>query len=155
MLPASPELVDAITTGFSNPTPTLSTTGPSPTPGPFQRQTVGIGQFYLMTIKDKNGDPFDGAATYRLRVAANVPVTLYWSLPAYDRATHPDPGRAVGQPILEHPWPAGEFRRLSGFVLRTEAARRATNPLGPPRRTAGSRPCAGSTGSLCQRAGLV
>ena len=74
---------------------------------------MGIGQFYLMTINDKNGDPFDGAATYRLRVPANVPVTLYWSLTAYDRATHTlDPGRAVGQPILEHPWPAGEFRRL-------------------------------------------
>ena len=41
-----------------------------------------------MTINDKNGDPFDGAATYRLRVPANVPVSLYWSLTAYDRATH-------------------------------------------------------------------
>ena len=41
-----------------------------------------------MTINDKDGDPFDGAATYRLRVPAYVPVSLYWSLTAYDRATH-------------------------------------------------------------------
>ena len=46
------------------------------------------GQFDLMTIKDKDGDPFDRAATYGLTVTANVPVTLYWSLTAYDRATH-------------------------------------------------------------------
>jgi hypothetical protein len=66
-----------------------------------------------MTIKDKDGDPFDRAATYGLTVTANVPVTLYWSLTAYDAChPHPHPGHAVGQPILEHPWPAGEFRRL-------------------------------------------
>jgi hypothetical protein len=41
-----------------------------------------------MTIKDKDGHPFEGAATYRLTVPADVPVTLYWSATAYDRATH-------------------------------------------------------------------
>jgi hypothetical protein len=41
-----------------------------------------------MTINDKTGEPFDGAATYRLKVPANPPVTLYWSATAYDRATH-------------------------------------------------------------------
>jgi hypothetical protein len=49
---------------------------------------MGAGQFYLMTIKDKNGSAFDGAATYRLAVPPNVPITLYWSATAYDRATH-------------------------------------------------------------------
>ena len=41
-----------------------------------------------MTIKDRDGKPFDGAATYRLNVPANPPVALYWSATAYDRATH-------------------------------------------------------------------
>ena len=54
----------------------------------FSVKQLGTGQFYLMTIKDKNGDAFDGAATYRFAVPPNVPVTLYWSATAYDRATH-------------------------------------------------------------------
>ena len=41
-----------------------------------------------MAIHDKAGKPFDGAATYRLNVPANPPVTLYWSATAYDRETH-------------------------------------------------------------------
>jgi hypothetical protein len=41
-----------------------------------------------MTIKDKAGQAFEGAGTYRLTVPANPPVKLYWSATAYDRATH-------------------------------------------------------------------
>jgi hypothetical protein len=41
-----------------------------------------------MTIKDKEGRPFDGGGAYRLTVPANAPVKLYWSTTAYDRATH-------------------------------------------------------------------
>jgi hypothetical protein len=48
----------------------------------------GAGQYYLMTIKDKDGKDFDGASTYRLTVPANAPVRQYWSATAYDRATH-------------------------------------------------------------------
>jgi hypothetical protein len=48
----------------------------------------GTGQYYLMTIKDKQGRAFDGGSTYRLTVPANVPVRQYWSATAYDRATH-------------------------------------------------------------------
>jgi len=33
-------------------------------------------QFYLMTIKDKDGNSFDGGNTYRLTVPANAPVKL-------------------------------------------------------------------------------
>ncbi len=49
---------------------------------------MGAGQFYLINIKDKNGDSYDGSKTYRLRVPPNVPVDQYWSLTAYDRETH-------------------------------------------------------------------
>ena len=88
-LPAPPELVEATTTGFSN-----SDSYPVDDRGVlyswafFSAKQLGTGQFYLMTIKDKNGDAFDGAATYRFAVPPNVPVTLYWSATAYDRATH-------------------------------------------------------------------
>jgi len=49
---------------------------------------LGVGQFYLIAIRDKDGDPLDGARTYRLAVPPNVPVEQYWSVTVYDRATH-------------------------------------------------------------------
>lgn len=49
---------------------------------------LGTGQFYLISIKDKDGETFDGSKTYRLNVPADVPVQQYWSLTAYDRETH-------------------------------------------------------------------
>jgi hypothetical protein len=49
---------------------------------------LGTAQYYLMSIKDKDGKDFDGASTYRLTVPANAPVKQYWSVTVYDRATH-------------------------------------------------------------------
>lgn len=49
---------------------------------------LGTGQYYLMTMKDKQGQPLKGNNTYRLNVPANVPVRQYWSVTAYDRETH-------------------------------------------------------------------
>jgi hypothetical protein len=49
---------------------------------------LGAGQFYLISIRDKDGDAYDGAKTYRLRVPPNPPVNQYWSVTAYDRDTH-------------------------------------------------------------------
>jgi hypothetical protein len=49
---------------------------------------AGGGSFYLMTIKDKRGKPFDGGSMYRLHVPPNAPVRQFWSATAYDRATH-------------------------------------------------------------------
>jgi hypothetical protein len=49
---------------------------------------LGAGQFYSISIRDKDGDTFDGAKTYRLNVPPNVPVEQYWSVTAYDRETH-------------------------------------------------------------------
>jgi hypothetical protein len=56
--------------------------------GFFSAKHLGEGQFYLMTIRDKEGRSFDGGSMYRLRVPANPPVKLYWSATIYDRATH-------------------------------------------------------------------
>jgi len=49
---------------------------------------LGAGQFYLISIRDKDGEAFDGGQTYRLTVPANPPVEQYWSVTAYDRKTH-------------------------------------------------------------------
>ena len=54
----------------------------------FSAKHLGEGQFYLLSIQDKAGQPLDGSATYRLRVPGAVPVRLYWSVTAYDRVTH-------------------------------------------------------------------
>jgi hypothetical protein len=68
---------------------------------------LGAGQFYLISIRDKNGDPFDGARTYRLTVPPNVPIEQYWSVTAYDRQTHalikgmPRPSRSSQIPELQ------------------------------------------------------
>jgi hypothetical protein len=45
----------------------------------FSAKHLGQGQFYLMTISDKDGHSFAGGSTYRLNVPANPPVKLYWS----------------------------------------------------------------------------
>ncbi|MBM3103711.1 DUF1254 domain-containing protein [Pseudomonas sp. V1] len=47
-------------------------------------KTPGVGQVYLGTYKDKNGNWLDGANTYRLRVPANAPVNQFWSMTVYD-----------------------------------------------------------------------
>ena len=54
----------------------------------FSPKHLGEGQFYLVTVADKDGKSFDGGSTYRLNVPANPPVRLYWSATVYDRATH-------------------------------------------------------------------
>jgi hypothetical protein len=49
---------------------------------------LGSAQFYLLSIKDRDGDALDGGKTYRLTVPPHPPVQQYWSATAYDRATH-------------------------------------------------------------------
>jgi hypothetical protein len=49
---------------------------------------LGAAQFYMMTIKDKTGEAYDGGSSYRLTVPANAPVKQYWSMTVYDRETH-------------------------------------------------------------------
>ena len=49
---------------------------------------LGGGQFYLMSLRDKDGNNFHGGKSYRLTVPPNVPVEEYWSATAYDRKTH-------------------------------------------------------------------
>lgn len=54
----------------------------------FAPKNLGAGQFYFFAIKDKDGDDLEGRNTYRLRIPVDTPVKQYWSVVAYDRATH-------------------------------------------------------------------
>jgi hypothetical protein len=73
----------------------------------FSAKHLGAGQFYLMTVRDRDGRALDGSATYRLRVPPDAPVRLYWSATAYDRRTHalirnaPRASRASNSPGLK------------------------------------------------------
>jgi hypothetical protein len=73
----------------------------------FSALHLGESQYYLMSISDRNGKPLEGGARYRLHVPAQVPVTQYWSMTVYDRATHafireaPWMGRSSQTPGLE------------------------------------------------------
>jgi hypothetical protein len=88
-VPASPELVKALGSDFAEPNSyPVDARGLTYSYAFFSAKHLGAGQYYLMTIKDKDGNGFNGAKTYKLTVPANAPVTQYWSATVYDRATH-------------------------------------------------------------------
>src|SRR4029077_15546760 len=88
-IPLSPELIKGLQTQFADPDSyPVDSRGVAYTMAFFSPKRSGTGQFYLMTIKDKDGQSFTGANTYRLTIPANAPVKQYWSATVYDRATH-------------------------------------------------------------------
>ena len=101
----------------------------------FSPKHLGAGQYYLFAIRDKDGNAFDGANSYRLHVPPNVPVKQYWSVTAYDRATH--------GLIRDTKWssrssqtrrPAKKCRWLGRYLLRVSTAGREGIELGPDQR---------------------
>jgi hypothetical protein len=54
----------------------------------FSPKVYGGGQFYLINISDREGQPLDGSKPYRLIIPPNAPISQYWSATAYDRETH-------------------------------------------------------------------
>lgn len=107
-LPASPAVAEAMQTNFAGldeyPVEDRAVTYSM---AYFSAKHIGTGQYYLMTIVDKDGKPLDGGSTYRLNVPANAPVRLYWSATVYDRSTHalirnmPWASRASNTPKLQ------------------------------------------------------
>jgi hypothetical protein len=88
-LPALPVVIKGMTTDFADPNAhPVDGRGVTYSYLYFSPKHLGDGQFYLMTISNKDGKPFDGGRNYRLNVPANPPVRLYWSATVYDRATH-------------------------------------------------------------------
>jgi hypothetical protein len=107
-LPAMPDYLKAASDGFSDPNAyPVDNRGVVFTFAFFTPKHQGQGQSYLMTLKDKDGQNFDGGRSYRLAVPPNAPVNQYWSATVYDRATHgliremPRSGRGSQSPGLQ------------------------------------------------------
>lgn len=88
-LPAFPEMIDAVQASFADPDKyPVDARGLSYTYAFIGVKRLGAGQFYLISIRDKDGNALDGGKNYRLRVPANPPVEQYWSVTLYDRDRH-------------------------------------------------------------------
>lgn len=55
-------------------------------PGMIMR-VPGIGSQYLMGFLDPEGNPFDGAKTYKVVLPPHIPAAAFWSLTLYDNQT--------------------------------------------------------------------
>jgi hypothetical protein len=87
--PAPPELIKAVQSEYSDPNDyPVDARGLAYSYAYVGIKRLGVGQMYLISIRDKDGDAFDGAKTYRLAAPAKAPVKQYWSVTAYDRQTH-------------------------------------------------------------------
>jgi hypothetical protein len=107
VFPITPEVSKGLQTQFANPDSyPVEGRGVTYSMAFFSTKHSGIGQYYLMTIKDRDGQSLAGSNTYRLTVPANAPVKQYWSATAYDRETHaliremPRAGRSSQSPGL-------------------------------------------------------
>ncbi len=89
MFPANPEMMEAVKVDFNDPERyPVDARGLTYSYAYIGLKRLGAGQFYLISIKDKDGNALEGGKTYRLTVPANAPVEQYWSVTAYDRETH-------------------------------------------------------------------
>lgn len=87
--PAPPELVRAAQADFAEPDHyPVDARGLAYSYAYIGFKRLGTGQFYLINIRDKDGNSYEGGSTYRLTVPPNAPVEQYWSVTAYDRQTH-------------------------------------------------------------------
>jgi len=108
VFPILPEVIGGLQTQFAKPDSyPVDGRGVTYTMAFFSTKHSGIGQYYLMTIKDGDGKALDGGGAYRLTVPPNAPVKQYWSATVYDRATHaliremPRSGRSSQSPGLQ------------------------------------------------------
>jgi len=89
MFPTYPDLIAAAQVDFNDPDAyPVDHRGVAYSYAYIGIKRLGAGQFYSISIRDKDGNAFDGGRNYRLNVPPNVPVEQYWSVTAYDRKTH-------------------------------------------------------------------
>ena len=80
---------------------------------------LGAGQFYLIAIKDKDGNAFDGSTTYKLTVPPDVPIEQdLVGDRLRPRDTRADPQHGSRQPLLADPRAQEKRRRLDRHLFR-------------------------------------
>ena len=93
---------------FTNPPPEITADGVKPYPNKGARQLhsrtsmfyiatgvtpamcmrlTGVGSQYLIGNVDPDGEPFDGAKTYRVTLPKDIPAARFWSFTLYDNQT--------------------------------------------------------------------
>jgi len=88
-LPASPEVVQGQATNYATEDSyPVDLRGLTYSYAYISIKRLGTAQYYLMAIRDEDGEALGGRRTYRLNVPANPPTKQYWSATVYDRATH-------------------------------------------------------------------
>jgi hypothetical protein len=88
-VPVGADVIEGMSTGFAEPSSyPIDGRGVLYSMAYFSAKHLGAGQFYLMTIHDRDSRPLEGSETYRLTVPAEPPIKLYWSATVYDRTTH-------------------------------------------------------------------
>ena len=126
-LPASQEVLAGLQSHFAKPESyPVDGRGMTYSMAFFCPKHSGRGSYYLMAIRDRDGEPLHGAGAYHLHVPARVPASQYWSATAYDRGTH-----AL---IREMPWPS---RSSNTPGLQTNADGSVDLWIGPKAPTGG------------------
>jgi hypothetical protein len=95
------------------------------TPAMCMRLT-GVGSQYLIANVGPDGEPFDGAKTYRLRLPKDIPAARFWSLTLYDNQTRSmlqTPQRYPRAGSQEYPSPAAEAEADGSTVIYLSPAR--------------------------------
>ena len=119
-LPAESDVLEGLQTNFSKAdTYPVDGRGVGYSMGYFSAKHLGTGQFYLMTIMDKAGQPFDGGKTYRLNVLESAGQALLVGDGLRPRDAWANPQPALVEPVVEHAGAPKELRRVDGCLLRT------------------------------------
>ena len=115
---------------------------------------TGIGSQYLMAVKDADGDPLDGAKTYRMTLPPDIPAARFWSVTLYDNETRSmleTPQRFPRAGSQSYPTPAATANDDGSTTITFGPERPADSPRATgsrrPRARAGSRSCASTARS--------
>jgi hypothetical protein len=87
-------------------------------------KTPGQGQAYLSSYRDKRGQWFDGAKSYRLHVPANVPAKQWWSVALYDIET---------RCFMDTPYDKAELGSRSDIIRNADGSADLTFGPTPPK----------------------
>ena len=108
-----------------------------------------VGSQYLMTVKDSQGNAFDGGKTYKATLPPKIPAARFWSFTVYDNQSRSmlDTRSAIharGARVIRHPPPRQTRTGRQRFTLARHSPPASSAATGsrPIRRRAGSRSCA-------------